>query len=527
MVQHYREGIMRFSLHGFVLQPRWLILWSGVFLYGMTLWTGCVSGGECRSVRDCSTNQRCEQGLCVDKQSKNGGQDENVVGEALQEPSPEPGPEASKEVKVGPEPSGGETSKQESSNEENSKDATLENNTAEEPVSESAPNDGGEVVSEPGTELPDKQETTPEKVEPPEFFEKSPEEQERVVEASPEVVTERSGSPFSPLNTKNLIQVIFPGLANSQVNGKLYLVGGMPNGQPSSATNKVQEYDPSKDTWKQCTPIPNTVTAGVFRTGAAGVGNALYVFGGGDKNFAQKNWVLKFVPGSDCSTGTWTDLTSTDPLPASRLDPFAVTVGSKIYIMGSYNSGCCPDRSVWVFDPSASAGSRWTNCGGNSCDSIPYTSSGSTGYQGAVSAVVGSKVHVAGGNWWTSGAGYLYTKAHYVFDPSKAPGSQWKKRAGLPQFMWFFQFQHVKGKLYAIGGVEYISNKNVQTNKIYEYDISQDKWTNCGGSCPSLPIENNYGFSAAIGSDIYIVGGRSNSSSPGPASMALKFTPSP
>ena len=93
--------------------------------------------------------------------------------------------------------------------------------------------------------------------------------------------------------------------------------------------------------------------------------------------------------------------------------------------------------------------------------------------------------------------------------------------------MWFFQFQHVNGKLYAIGGVQNVSGTTSQSDKIYEYDVSSNTWTNCGGSCPVLPVENNYGFSAAIGSDIYIVGGRSNSSSPGPANMALKYTPTP
>ena len=108
------------------------------------------------------------------------------------------------------------------------------------------------------------------------------------------------------------------------VNGKLYVVGGFYN-NATQATDLVDVYDPSANTWQRIASIPEAIThAPVVVDGAT-----LYVLGGyvGNNPGGSTNHVWKL----DTTTNTWSAGPS---LPAGRGGGGAAIVNRRIYFFG-------------------------------------------------------------------------------------------------------------------------------------------------------------------------------------------------
>jgi len=147
-------------------------------------------------------------------------------------------------------------------------------------------------------------------------------------------------------------------------NGKLYLFGGQTQLEPGGPTqipiNNTWEYDPADDSWKALAPMPTARTAAV----AAEVGGKIYVLGGASVHPGQQIVSLgPTVPHRsvdvnevyDPKTNTWgTRMT----MPTARNHAAAGVVNGRIYVIGGRVGSSVITTSsntnvVEVYDPAA------------------------------------------------------------------------------------------------------------------------------------------------------------------------------
>jgi len=116
-----------------------------------------------------------------------------------------------------------------------------------------------------------------------------------------------------------------PGLAYLAATGKFYLAGGEATG--SDRDNPIEEYDPVANTWSDRT---NLLT-GVSNTGAAGVGNYVYVPGGYNGTGGIDD-MQRFDPVANI-------VTTMASLPAANYAHAVTTLNGKIYVLGGSLAG--------------------------------------------------------------------------------------------------------------------------------------------------------------------------------------------
>jgi len=141
------------------------------------------------------------------------------------------------------------------------------------------------------------------------------------------------------------------GLGTSVVNGKIYAIGGATssNGCDYPASSKVEEYDPQTDTWdttKTAMPLPRESFA------ISEVNGKIYVIGGSPVTCANHTSTVQEY---DPQTDKWS--TKTDmPTPRSGLS--ASVVNGKIYAIGGYTyDPYLPVGNVEEYDPITD---KWT-----------------------------------------------------------------------------------------------------------------------------------------------------------------------
>lgn len=95
--------------------------------------------------------------------------------------------------------------------------------------------------------------------------------------------------------------------------------------------------------------------------------------------------------------------------------------------------------------------------------------------------------------------------ANEAYDPAT---NTWAARAPLPADRSEFGIATYNNKIYVIGGC---SPGCPAQNAVYEYDTISNTWTNCGGTCASMPTAR-YAFGAAeANGKIYAFGGYNGS----------------
>jgi N-acetylneuraminic acid mutarotase len=107
-------------------------------------------------------------------------------------------------------------------------------------------------------------------------------------------------------------------LAGVAVNGKIYAIGGGPDGGPLAVN---EEYDPTTNTWTTKAAMPTART----HITAAVANSKIYVFGG---YISAKNEEY------DPATNAWT---AKADMPTARRGAAAATVNDKIYVIGGTN----------------------------------------------------------------------------------------------------------------------------------------------------------------------------------------------
>jgi len=164
--------------------------------------------------------------------------------------------------------------------------------------------------------------------------------------------------------------------------GRFYVIGGESTG---GVSDLVQVYDPSTDEW---TVLPDTMVTGVWNHCAVVLGDAVYVPGG-----LTTGGGLATTQVLDLVNGTWS-VDSAAELPEARYAHSCTAMSGKIYLFGGGATGVASD-TVWLYDPSRPAGSRWVTTLATMPSTIAYSAS----------VTVGDRIFVAGFSSPATGAG--------------------------------------------------------------------------------------------------------------------------
>jgi N-acetylneuraminic acid mutarotase len=113
------------------------------------------------------------------------------------------------------------------------------------------------------------------------------------------------------------------------VNGKLYILGAYGANAPGGLAGWLNEYDPAIDKWTKKTDIPMPV----HHQAMTGFRDKVYVFGGGVKisptsdNWYPTNRVWEYTP----ATNAWREL---GPMPTKRGGGIALVLNNRIWVIG-------------------------------------------------------------------------------------------------------------------------------------------------------------------------------------------------
>ena len=264
--------------------------------------------------------------------------------------------------------------------------------------------------------------------------------------------------------------------AISELNGKIWVVGGWPPGRMTS--NLVQVFDPATGRWALGPSLPQTI----HHTQAAAVGGKLYVMGGAtDGSFSGR-------PGKDVANvwvhdpavGGWV---ARAPMPTARSAGGAVALDGKIYVAGGRASG---GSAFEAYDPATDTWEKLTD--------LPSQRNH------LAMAALNGKVIVAGGR---TGPGFTAPRLDVV-EIYDSKTRRWTKGAALPAARAGITGGAIGGCMFVFGGEGERTDVLGLTPSVYGYDPRADRWTRQA----DLPIAvHGLIGSATIGGRIFLPGG--------------------
>jgi N-acetylneuraminic acid mutarotase len=264
------------------------------------------------------------------------------------------------------------------------------------------------------------------------------------------------------------------GLAASEVNGKIYAIGGA---APGVSLSTMEEYDPAADTWTKKADMPTRR----WGLATAAVNGKIYAIGGVDERDVSMSTVEEYDPVAD----KWNR--KADMLFASSA-PAAVGVNGKIYVIGGKNPVAGVLSTVQEYNPVAN---KWTEKA-----KMP------TARHRLSASVVNGKIYAIGGAR-VQGQG-VPTLEEY--DPVT---DTWTKKADMSIFFVVggrfgretLAASAVGGKIYAIGGA---IPPFVSVSTVEEYDPATDTWT----KKTDMLTARRWLATGAVGGKIYAIGGQ-------------------
>jgi N-acetylneuraminic acid mutarotase len=281
----------------------------------------------------------------------------------------------------------------------------------------------------------------------------------------------------------------FPGSA--VVDGKIYVIGGMPGPNRSIAT--VEEYDPATDTWTRRADMP-TAREGIVTAAVDGI---IYAIGGW--RFEPRGY-LTTVEAYDPVADKWTKKAD---IRVWRSDFSASVVDGKIYAIGGRGCGDPSCSAVEVYDP---ATDKWT-----------MKASMPTGVGFHDACVVDRRIYVFGGaTSWDNGA-YPCVLSVQIYDPAT---DTWTQASDMPRPRAYHTASLVDGKMYIIGGGD-ASEPDIEQSKIVDvYDPATDMWTTAVDHPATIGAHTD----AVVDGKIYIIGGSLGPEMP-PLSTVYEYDP--
>jgi len=228
-------------------------------------------------------------------------------------------------------------------------------------------------------------------------------------------------------------------LSTAVLNGKIYAIGGVRFGL--TPLSKVEEYDPKKDLWtkKDDIIIPR------FCFASAVVEDRIYVIGGATAHRVEGNFGIiestSSVEEYDPVTNRWTEKAD---MPTARYDFAVGVVKDKIYCIGGRDGGKAIDDILSIveeYDPSLD---KWTQKADMPTPRFFMSAS-----------VANDKIYVIGGH---SGLSIVEE-----YDPET---DKWTRKADMMIGRGGNSSCSVNGKIYAIGGY----NHSGYLSTVEEYD---------------------------------------------------------
>jgi len=206
-----------------------------------------------------------------------------------------------------------------------------------------------------------------------------------------------------------------------------------------SISTRIQEYNPSTDTWSNKTSMPQSLV----EVKANVVDDKIYVISGANAYLGISNVTYVY----DSTLDSWSAMA---PIPTPVEGYASAVLDGKIYIIGG--AAISPNYSNWVvnlvqiFDPKTN---QWTV--GPPLPTGVYAA-GACATSGLLAP---ERIYVVGGNpwylpWQTSGVmNPQGTTLNQVYDPATG---NWSLGASLPEPRWHCSLVNINDTLFVVGG---------------------------------------------------------------------------
>ncbi len=278
-------------------------------------------------------------------------------------------------------------------------------------------------------------------------------------------------------------------------NSKFYVLGGRSTDVAGSDYLNPHEYDPVADTWITKTAVftdaqVNNIVGGVMTV--PGFANPVIVMVGGSAAGAatSSNAVRVYDPIADTITtlgDNWPQAPTASTLPGG-----GAIYQNKLYILGGFNINVSMINTIWVFDPSQPAGSRWTL----KSATLPVA----MGYIPATT--VGSMIYIGGGSLYTTTI--VDSNNSYAYNPV---ADTITTIATIPRATGETRAVTIGGQMWVLGGGRTAPNPSTEVDI---YDPGTDTWS------LGLPMASAARNAAADtdGSRVFVAGGYGTAGTP-------------
>ena len=279
------------------------------------------------------------------------------------------------------------------------------------------------------------------------------------------------------------------GTATAVVNGKIYIIGGVPYSNKSgpgwSAVPTVEVYDTRIGAWRKAADMPTPRIAAQ----AAVFGGDIYVFGGYSRGKIRGEKDHKTVEVYNTRTNTWS---RTRDMPTLRQGFRTAVVDGRIYVIG----GAIFDKQrdvrvatdlVEAYDPLTE---RWKKRA-----SMP------TKRMWVDAAVVKNKIYAIGGEVSPRHGVPIADQFFTRIEEYNPRTDRWRKRPDMPMFKFAYSTVAVDKKIYLIGGYSR-DNGFKDLASIDVYEPSLNRW----GTVPPLPMPK-VAPAVVVNGVIYMLGG--------------------
>jgi len=273
---------------------------------------------------------------------------------------------------------------------------------------------------------------------------------------------------FSQTNTwiyKTNIPTARTFLSGCVLNDKFYIIGGAPS---TSATRKVEMYDPQNDLWSTLQDLPLSRCYAAVCT----FNEKIYVFGGATGMWTNStNSIFVY----DMQSNTWSQIAD---MPYSIGGCGIAVVDTLIYLIGgSLNASSPPVSTVMTFDPLTENWLQKTDL---------------LSPRNMLSAcVVDGKIYAIGGtteNWEN-----VYYKKVEMYDPA---ADTWTPKEDMPTGRWGMASSVVNNLVFIIGG-RYGTSTSI--NEVY--NPITNSWI------LHTPLQKARTVGGVINNKIYVTGG--------------------
>jgi hypothetical protein len=264
-------------------------------------------------------------------------------------------------------------------------------------------------------------------------------------------------------------------------------MGGRSADAAGNAQLNPLEYNPTTNTWLTKSAVfsdqqTSNVQGGLVTMGGTPVIVVVGGSAGGGTGGTDETRVYNPVADTlvTLTTDPWTPGLTTVPGGSA-------VVGNKLYIFGGFIINVGMSDEIWEFDPSAAAGSRWTQ--------KSATLPAGRGY--IPTAAIGSMVYMAGGSEW-DGTTILDSDQSVKYDPSTDTVSS---IATIPRLTAETRGLNVGGKMWVLGGGRDAPNPS---NQVDIYDPGTDSWS---VGTPFVTARRNFGADTDGAGKVYLAGG--------------------